>query len=85
MQHLIYGPRRRRSDEPRGVTTDPPLVSGEPIREWAFSELRGDSLEEVERQDQLAGGPQVPGLSGRYVTRCHVSTPRMPCACSSRA
>ena len=33
MQHIIYGPRGRRSGEPRGVTTDPPLVSGEPIRE----------------------------------------------------
>ena len=58
MQHIIYGPRRRRSGEPRGVTTDPPLVSGEPIREWAFSELRGDSLEEVE----VDGDTQVGGL-----------------------
>ena len=36
---------------------EPPLVSGEPIREWAFSELRGDSLEEVEVDDDtLVGG-----------------------------
>ena len=33
-------------------------MSGEPIREWAFSELRGDSLEEVE----LDGDTQVGGL-----------------------
>jgi uncharacterized delta-60 repeat protein len=33
-------------------------VSGEPIREWAFSELRGDSLEEVELDDDI----QVGGL-----------------------
>ena len=26
----------------------PPLVLGQLVREWAFSELRGDSLEEVE-------------------------------------
>ena len=58
MQHIINGPRGRRSGEPRGVTTDPPLVSGEPIREWAFSELRGDSLAEVELDD----GIQVGGL-----------------------
>lgn len=58
MQHTINGPRGRRSGEPRGVTTDPPLVSGEPIREWAFSELRGDSLAEVELDD----GIQVGGL-----------------------
>jgi uncharacterized delta-60 repeat protein len=41
-----------------GTATEPPLVSGEPIREWAFSELRGDSLEEVE----LSDGIQVGGL-----------------------
>ena len=58
MQHSIHSPRRRRSGEPRGVTTDPPLVSGEPIREWAFSELRGDSLEEVE----VDGDTKVGGL-----------------------
>ena len=58
MQHIINGPRGHRSGEPRGVTTDPPLVSGEPIREWAFSELRGDSLAEVELDD----GIQVGGL-----------------------
>ncbi|HEY6699136.1 MAG TPA: Calx-beta domain-containing protein, partial [Acidimicrobiales bacterium] len=40
------------------TATEPPLVSGEPIREWAFSELRGDSLEEVELDD----GIQVGGL-----------------------
>lgn len=57
MQHGIHSPRLRRSGEPGGVTTDPPLVSGEPIREWAFSELRGDSLEEVEVDgDTLVGG-----------------------------
>ena len=58
MQHIINGPRGHRSGEPRGVTTDPPLVSGEPIREWAFSELRGDSLAEIELDD----GIQVGGL-----------------------
>ena len=47
MQHSIHG-----------TATEPPLVSGEPIREWAFSELRGDSLEEVELDD----GIQVGGL-----------------------
>jgi uncharacterized delta-60 repeat protein len=36
--------------------TVPPLVSGEPIREWAFSELRGDSLEEVELSDGIQVG-----------------------------
>jgi uncharacterized delta-60 repeat protein len=46
MQHSIHG-----------TATEPPLVSGEPIREWAFSELRGDSLEEVEVDgDTLVGG-----------------------------
>jgi hypothetical protein len=34
------------------------LVSGQLVREWAFSELRGDSLEEVEVDD----GIQVDGL-----------------------
>ena len=47
MQHSIHG-----------TATEPPLVSGEPIREWAFSELRGDSLDEVELDD----GIQVGGL-----------------------
>lgn len=36
----------------------PPLVLGQLVREWAFSELRGDSLEEVE----LEHGIQVDGL-----------------------
>jgi hypothetical protein len=58
MQHSIHSPRLRRASEPGGTATDPPLVSGEPIREWAFSELRGDSLEEVELDD----GIQVGGL-----------------------
>jgi uncharacterized delta-60 repeat protein len=50
-------PPRRRSSEPGG-TTEPPLLQGEPIREWAFSELRGDSLVEVGLDD----GIQVGGL-----------------------
>ena len=58
MQHSIHSPRLRRSSEPGGTATDPPLVSGEPIREWAFSELRGDSLEEVE----VDGDTKVGGL-----------------------
>ena len=58
MQHSVHRPRLRRSSEPGGTATDPPLVSGEPIREWAFSELRGDSLEEVE----LSDGIQVGGV-----------------------
>ena len=58
MQHSIHSPRLCRSSEPVGTATEPPLVSGEPIREWAFSELRGDSLEEVE----LSDGIQVGGL-----------------------
>ena len=41
-----------------GTATEPPLVSGQPIREWAFSELHGDSLKEVEVDD----GIQVGGL-----------------------
>ena len=43
---------RQSLDEP------PPLVRGEPIRGWAFSELRGDQLQEVE----LAADIQVGGL-----------------------
>jgi uncharacterized delta-60 repeat protein len=30
------------------TTSTPPLVRGEPIREWSFTELRGDALEKVE-------------------------------------
>jgi uncharacterized delta-60 repeat protein len=56
MQHSIHSPRLRRSSEPGGTATEPPLVSGEPIREWAFSELRGDSLEEVELSDGIQVG-----------------------------
>jgi uncharacterized delta-60 repeat protein len=51
-------PGRRPSSKPGGTTAVPPLLQGEPIREWAFSELRGDSLEEV----GLADGIQVGGL-----------------------
>jgi hypothetical protein len=58
MQHFIYGPHRRRSSERGGTATVPTLLQGEPIREWAFSELRGDSLVEVELDD----GIQVGGL-----------------------
>jgi hypothetical protein len=58
MQHSIHSPRLRRTSEPVGTATEPPLVSGEPIREWAFSELRGDSLDEVGLDD----GIQVGGL-----------------------
>lgn len=48
MQHIIHGPPRRRSSEPGALTaTMPPLVLGQLVREWEFSELRGDSLEEV--------------------------------------
>ena len=36
----------------------PPLVRGEPIREWSFSELRGDTLEVAE----ISAGIQVGGL-----------------------
>lgn len=36
----------------------PPLVAGEPIREWSFSEYRGDALEEVE----VSAGIQVGGI-----------------------
>ena len=36
----------------------PPLVRGEPIREWSFSEYRGDALEEVELNSDI----QVGGL-----------------------
>jgi uncharacterized delta-60 repeat protein len=50
-------PPRRRSSQPGG-TTEPPLLHGEPIREWAFSELRGDALVAVELDD----GIQVGGL-----------------------
>jgi hypothetical protein len=58
MQHTINGRHRRRSSEARGTTATVPLVLGELIREWAFSELRGDSLEEV----GLDHGIQVGGL-----------------------
>jgi hypothetical protein len=51
-------PDLRRSGGLGGSATEPPLGSGEPIREWAFSELRGDSLVEVELDD----GIQVGGL-----------------------
>ena len=36
----------------------PPLVRGEPIREWSFSEYRGDALELVELNSDI----QVGGL-----------------------
>jgi hypothetical protein len=50
---------RRRGGEPGGMTaTAPPLLQAEPIREWAFSGLGGDSLEEVRLDD----GIQVGGL-----------------------
>jgi hypothetical protein len=58
MQHIMYGPHRPRSGERGAAATVPPLVSGQLVREWAFSELRGDSLEEVEVDD----GIQVDGL-----------------------
>src|SRR5215217_1274421 len=59
MQHTIYGPHRRQSSEPGGtIATVPPLELGQLVREWGFSELRGDSLEEVE----LDHGIQVGGL-----------------------
>ena len=46
--------------EPASATTStvPPLVRGEPVKEWAFSEFRGDALDEVELDD----GIQVGGL-----------------------
>jgi hypothetical protein len=58
-------------------------ADAEPLR----GELDGRERapEEDERDDELGGCSQVAGRFGRYLTRCHVSTPRMPCACSSRA
>jgi hypothetical protein len=59
MQHLIHGPPRRPSREPAAMTaTMPPLLLGQLVREWEFSELRGDALEEV----VLDRGIQVGGL-----------------------
>ena len=40
------------------VPVIPPLVRGEPVREWSFSEYRGDALEEVELNADI----QVGGL-----------------------
>ncbi len=40
------------------TTTRPPLARGEPIREWTFSEYRGDALDLVElNSDFQVGGP----------------------------
>ena len=40
------------------TTTVPPLVRGEPVKEWTFSEFRGDALDEVEVDDGIqVGGP----------------------------
>ena len=51
---------RPSSTEPGSTTTStvPPLVRGEPIREWSFSEYRGDALELVELNSDI----QVGGL-----------------------
>jgi uncharacterized delta-60 repeat protein len=50
---------RAEADEVTGADQPvPPLVLGQLVREWAFSELRGDSLEEVE----LEHGIEVDGL-----------------------
>jgi uncharacterized delta-60 repeat protein len=58
VQHIINGRHRRRSSAARGTTATVPLELGQLTREWGFSELRGDSLEEVE----LDHGIQVGGL-----------------------
>ena len=50
----------------------PPLVLGQLMREWAFSELRGDSLEEV----GLEHGIQVGGLVRSDVPRLRRVLPR---------
>jgi hypothetical protein len=40
------------------TTTVPPLVRREPVKEWAFSEFRGDSVDEVQVDDGIqVGGP----------------------------
>ena len=36
------------TDPATTTTSTPPLVRGEPIREWSFSEFRGDALDRVE-------------------------------------
>ncbi len=38
------------------TTPEPPLVQGEPVKEWAFSELRGDALLEVEVDEGIQVG-----------------------------
>jgi hypothetical protein len=45
-----------------GRPMTPPLLQGQPIREWAFSELRGDSLEEVGLDDGIQVGGLLHGL-----------------------
>jgi uncharacterized delta-60 repeat protein len=51
-------PRPRLGDPPQATLIVPPLVSGQLIREWQFSELRGDALTEV----VVGQGIQVNGL-----------------------
>jgi hypothetical protein len=56
--HSQRGRRSGKSGDLAMTSTVPPVASGQPIREWAFSELRGDSLEEVE----VDAGIEVGGL-----------------------
>ena len=44
------------SDPATTTTSTPPLVRGEPIREWSFSEFRGDALDRVEVDGDLQVG-----------------------------
>ena len=66
--HVFQQPRRaarraaapsaRSNAEPGPTLTIPPIVAGQLIREWAFTELRGDALTEV----VVEQGIQVGGL-----------------------
>ena len=49
----------QKSGEPGDTTTMvPPVVAGKAVKEWSFTELRGDVLDEVE----VGSGIQVGGL-----------------------